>query len=117
MGKVRIADAVRLTEAGVMIDADTWDVVPFDENDTERVRLARANSMAYGIMKSHNRAGDMEQLRLQVDALVSPDNNYTSILQTVKACGIQKFPVPYVLSNCHHTLSAVGGTAASRQDL
>lgn len=110
MGKVRIADAVRLTEAGVMIDADTWDVVPFDENDTERVRLARANSMAYGIMKSHNRAGDMEQLRLQVDALVSPDNNYTSILQTVKACGIQKFPVPYVLSNCHHTLSAVGGT-------
>ena len=93
-----------------MIDAGTWDVVAFDEHDAERIRLARANSMAYAIMKAHNRAEDMEQLKLQVDAIVSPDNNYTNILQTAKACGIQKFPIPYVLSNCHHTLSAVGGT-------
>ena len=110
MSKVRITDAIRLTGSGVMIDASTWDAVAFDEHDTERIRLARANSMAYAVMRAHNRAEDMEQLKLQVDAIVSPDNNYTNILQTAKACGIQKFPIPYVLSNCHHTLSAVGGT-------
>lgn len=110
MGKVRITDAIRLTESGVMIDADTWAVIPFDRHDAERIRLARANSMAYAIMGAHNRGKDMEQLKLQVDAIVSPDNNYTNILQTAKACGIKKFPIPYVLSNCHHTLSAVGGT-------
>ena len=52
----------------------------------------------------------MQRLKLKFDALVSPDNNYVNILQTVRASGIEKFPVPYVLSNCHHTLCAVGGT-------
>ncbi|MFR5602133.1 MAG: hydratase [Lachnospiraceae bacterium] len=70
----------------------------------------RKKTMAYRIMEQHNVSGDMEHLRLKFDALVSPDNNYVNILQTAKASGLKEFPVPYVLSNCHHTLCAVGGT-------
>ena len=71
---------------------------------------ARANGMAWRILAAHNQSGNMEQLRLKFDALVSPDNNYVSILQTARASGMEKFPVPYVLSNCHNTLCGVGGT-------
>lgn len=71
---------------------------------------ARKHTMAYQILSAHNHSGDMEHLELTFDALVSPDNNYVSILQTARASGLKKFPVPYVLSNCHHTLCAVGGT-------
>lgn len=71
---------------------------------------ARKHTMAYQILSAHNHSGDMEHLELKFDALVSPDNNYVSILQTARASGLKKFPVPYVLSNCHHTLCAVGGT-------
>lgn len=71
---------------------------------------ARKNGMAWRILEAHNHSGNMEQLRLSFDALVSPDNNYVSILQTARASGLKKFPVPYVLSNCHNTLCGVGGT-------
>ena len=74
------------------------------------VEQGREKTMAYEILKAHNQWDDMENLRLKFDALVSPDNNYVSILQTARASGIEKFPVPYVLSNCHNTLCAVGGT-------
>lgn len=70
----------------------------------------RTGTMTYEILKSHNQTENMENLQLKFDALVSPDNNYVSILQTARASGMEKFPVPYVLSNCHHTLCAVGGT-------
>ena len=60
--------------------------------------------------KSSQPVGRHGNLRLKFDTLVSPDNNYVSILQTARASGIEKFPVPYVLSNCHNTLCAVGGT-------
>lgn len=97
---VRLIDhGVVLTENGNFIKAE---IVEKDEGKTK--------TMAYGILKAHNHSGNMEQLQLKFDALVSPDNNYVNILQTVRASGIQKFPVPYVLSNCHHTLCAVGGT-------
>ena len=74
------------------------------------VEQGRKKTMAYKILKAHNQWDDMENLRLKFYALVSPDNNYVSILQTARASGIEKFPVPYVLSNCHNTLCAVGGT-------
>lgn len=67
-------------------------------------------TIVYNILKSHNQSADMENLRLTFDSLVSPDNNYVSILQTAQAAGLAYFPVPYVLSNCHHTLCAAGGT-------
>lgn len=71
---------------------------------------ARQNTMSWRILSAHNRSGDMEKLALKFDALVSPDNNYVSILQTARASGLQKFPVSYVLTNCHNSLCAVGGT-------
>lgn len=70
----------------------------------------RKQTMAYQILQKHNHSGNPDHLKLKFDALVSPDNNYVNILQTVRASGIAQFPVPYVLSNCHHTLCAVGGT-------
>lgn len=76
----------------------------------EEKEECRQHSLAYRILKAHNHSQNMENLQIMFDALVSPDNNYVSILQTVSASGIQKFPVPYVLSNCHNTLCAVGGT-------
>lgn len=68
------------------------------------------NTMTYQILKENNKSDNMDKLQLKFDALVSPDNNYVSILQTVSASGGKEFPVPYVLSNCHNTLCAVGGT-------
>ncbi|MBU5669159.1 hydratase [Peptoniphilus sp. MSJ-1] len=68
------------------------------------------NTISYRIIKNHNYSGNSEDLNLKFDALVSPDNNYVSILQSLDAIGIKKFPIPYVLSNCHNSLGAVGGT-------
>ncbi len=97
---------VKLTGHGVFLD-ENFQVM---EKDCPGVAEGRAKTMAYGILKAHNQSGDMENLALKFDALVSPDNNYVNILQTARASGIKRFPVPYVLSNCHHTLCAVGGT-------
>lgn len=95
---------IELIKTSVFLNPDG---TPAPEGDRER---AAANTMAYGILKAHNQGEDMEHLRLKFDALVSPDNNYVNILQTARASGLKRFPVPYVLSNCHHTLCAVGGT-------
>ena len=96
---------MELIEEGVFLTPD-------GERAEETVsrKEARTHTMAYQILSSHNHGKDMEHLELKFDALVSPDNNYVSILQTARASGLKKFPVPYVLSNCHHTLCAVGGT-------
>ncbi len=82
------------------------------------IREGRKRTMAYRILAKHNRAAsgngsrdsDMDRLRIRFDAMVSPDNNYVNILQTARASGMKSFPMPYVLSNCHNTLCAVGGT-------
>jgi len=99
---------VKLTEHGVFLNR-RYEVMDCAA-DTEAMAKGRIRTMAYGILKAHNQTEDMENLQLKFDALVSPDNNYVSILQTARASGIRKFPVPYVLSNCHHTLCAAGGT-------
>ncbi|ONI41881.1 hydratase [Candidatus Epulonipiscium fishelsonii] len=95
---------IKLTSHGVFIDSNYN--VANEGNQNECLK----NTLAYKIMQAHNQCDDMENLKLKFDALVSPDNNYVSILQTASACGVTKFPVPYVLSNCHNTLCAVGGT-------
>lgn len=71
---------------------------------------ARRGSIAWRILKAHQEGEGMQHLKLRFDALVSPDNNYVSILQTARASGLKRFPVPYVLSNCHNTICGVGGT-------
>lgn len=67
-------------------------------------------TMAYSIMDAHNTSGDMEHLKLRFDAMASHDITFVGIIQTAKASGMEKFPLPYVLTNCHNSLCAVGGT-------
>ena len=66
--------------------------------------------MAYGILQKHNTSGNMAQLRLRFDSLTSHDITYVGIIQTARASGMTEFPMPYVLTNCHNSLCAVGGT-------
>ena len=71
---------------------------------------AAQGTMAYGILQAHNHSGDMQQLRLRFDSLTSHDITYVGIIQTARASGMTRFPMPYVLTNCHNSLCAVGGT-------
>ena len=90
-------------------------------NGTEIVEEAKAslpvskeeaakNTIAYGILKSHNTSGNMEKLQIKFDKLTSHDITFVGIIQTARASGLERFPVPYVLTNCHNSLCAVGGT-------
>ena len=91
-----------------------------DETDREQLtgRLgsvpakdeAKKGTMAYSILKAHNTVDDMEQLSLKFDSMTSHDITYVGIIQTARASGMKEFPLPYVLTNCHNSLCAVGGT-------
>ena len=70
----------------------------------------RDRTMAYSILKAHNTAPDMDRLKIRFDAMASHDITYVGIIQTARASGMTEFPVPYVLTNCHNSLCAVGGT-------
>ena len=67
-------------------------------------------TMAYRILESHNTSGNMERLQIKFDKLTSHDITFVGIIQTARASGLEKFPIPYVLTNCHNSLCAVGGT-------
>ena len=71
---------------------------------------ASKNTIAYGILRDHNTSGNMEKLQIKFDKLTSHDITFVGIIQTARASGIEKFQVPYVLTNCHNSLCAVGGT-------
>ena len=71
---------------------------------------ARGKTMAYRILEGHNKSGNMDSLRLKFDSLISHDITYVGIIQTAKGSGLEQFPVPYVMTNCHNSLCAVGGT-------
>jgi len=71
---------------------------------------AKKGTMAYGILKSHNTSGDDKKLKIKFDKLTSHDITYVGIIQTARASGLVEFPIPYVLTNCHNSLCAVGGT-------
>ena len=97
---IRIDNAPRLLDKnGCLVEAAP---LPMEEY--------RKNTMTWQILHAHDHPGADDRLHLKFDALVSPDNNYVSILQTARAVGLEKFPVPYVLTNCHNSLCAVGGT-------
>ena len=91
-----------------------------EENDKDKIKAvtgkdidkeeARKGSIAYNILKAHNTSGNMDKLRLKFDAMASHDITFVGIIQTAKASGMEKFPLPYVLTNCHNSLCAVGGT-------
>ena len=71
---------------------------------------AAKNTIAYGILKSHNTSDNMDKLKIKFDKMTSHDITFVGIIQTARASGLEKFPIPYVLTNCHNSLCAVGGT-------
>ncbi len=71
---------------------------------------AAKNTMAYNILQAHNTSGNTEKLQIKFDKLTSHDITFVGIIQTARASGLEKFPIPYVLTNCHNSLCAVGGT-------
>jgi aconitate hydratase len=71
---------------------------------------AAKNTLAYEILEAHNTSGNMDKLKIKFDKLTSHDITFVGIIQTARASGLEKFPVPYILTNCHNSLCAVGGT-------
>ena len=71
---------------------------------------ASKNTMAYGILEKHNTSGNMDGLKIKFDKMTSHDITFVGIIQTARASGLKEFPIPYVLTNCHNSLCAVGGT-------
>ncbi|MBO5560921.1 MAG: hydratase [Firmicutes bacterium] len=84
------------------------------ENEAANITVskdeARKNTIAYGILQAHNTGDDPEKLKIKFDCMASHDITYVGIIQTARASGMEKFPIPYVLTNCHNSLCAVGGT-------
>ena len=101
-----IDDAIKVKGHGAYLTGGT------EISDTAGVSKeeAQKGTIAYGILNSHNRSDNMEALNIKFDCLTSHDITYVGIIQTLRASGIEKFPVPYVLTNCHNSLCAVGGT-------
>ena len=73
-------------------------------------QTAKQETIAYGILKEHNTSGNMDKLQIKFDKLTSHDITFVGIIQTARASGLKEFPIPYVLTNCHNSLCAVGGT-------
>ena len=78
---------------------------------------AAEQTIAYGILKEHNVSGNMEKLQIKFDKLASHDITFVGIIQTARASGLERFPIPYVLTNCHNSLCAVGGTINEDDDM
>ena len=74
------------------------------------VERAKKETIAYGIIQKHNTSDSEDFIKIKFDALASHDITYVGIIQTAKASGLKEFPIPYVLTNCHNSLCAVGGT-------
>ncbi len=110
---------IELTQGGAYLLNGT-EIVPDSADAAAQIRNktgreiskseAAKNTIAYGILESHNTSGSMEKLKIKFDKLTSHDITFVGIIQTARASGLQKFPIPYVLTNCHNSLCAVGGT-------
>ena len=83
---------------------------PIENYTTDTLKKLKEETIAYGILKAHNISDNMQALTLKFDAMASHDITYVGIVQTAKASGLKEFPMPYVLTNCHNSLCAVGGT-------
>ncbi len=81
-----------------------------EEYEKNNVTAGKEGTMAYKILTSHNTSGNNEKLKIKFDVMASHDITYVGIIQTARASGLEKFPLPYVLTNCHNSLCAVGGT-------
>ncbi|MBP2659684.1 MAG: 3-isopropylmalate dehydratase, partial [Firmicutes bacterium] len=108
-GQVVIKDADKLSLAELNNRLAYEGLAPLVESNIEQER-ARTGTIAYQILTEHNMTEDKRNLKLRFDALASHDITYVGIIQTAIASGLKEFPVPYVLTNCHNSLCAVGGT-------
>lgn len=99
---------MKLYEKGVYL-VDGQKITEDPGQDISREEAAR-NTIAYRILEAHNTSDSMERLQIRFDKLTSHDITFVGIIQTARASGLEKFPVPYVLTNCHNSLCAVGGT-------
>jgi aconitate hydratase len=109
---------IKLYETGAYL-LDGKELVP-DNADASKILAGKGvnttkddasrNTLAYGILEKHNTSGNMEQLQIKFDKMTSHDITFVGIIQTARASGLKEFPIPYVLTNCHNSLCAVGGT-------
>ncbi len=97
-----LLNGTQIVEEGSQLEAMTGK--PADKD------AAKKQTIAYGILNAHNVSGDMKNLKIKFDAMASHDITYVGIIQTARASGLKSFPLPYVLTNCHNSLCAVGGT-------
>ena len=110
---------IKLSEGGAYLVNGT-EIVPDSADAAAQIKNktgkevskteAAQNTMAYGILQAHNTSGNREKLKIKFDKLTSHDITFVGIIQTARASGLKKFPIPYVLTNCHNSLCAVGGT-------
>lgn len=101
---------MKLYDTGVYLQ-NGQEIIPENQADLPVVKEEAAkNTIAYSILKAHNKSDNMEKLQIKFDKLTSHDITFVGIIQTARASGLEKFPVPYVLTNCHNSLCAVGGT-------
>ena len=101
-------EGVYLVEGAQLVPASQAQGHPRLQNVTPEA--AKKATIAYGILQAHNQSGDPDALQIRFDALASHDITYVGIIQTARASGMEKFPMPYVLTCCHNSLCAVGGT-------
>ena len=100
-----------VNESEIVADnADAAAILSGKTGNTPDKEEARKGTLAYNILKDHNTSGNMDELQIKFDKLTSHDITFVGIIQTARASGLEKFPVPYVLTNCHNSLCAVGGT-------
>ena len=101
---------MKLYDTGVYLQ-NGQEIIPENQADLPVAKEEAANNtIAYSILKAHNKSDNMEKLQIKFDKLTSHDITFVGIIQTARASGLEKFPVPYVLTNCHNSLCAVGGT-------
>ncbi len=110
---------MKLYEGGIYL-VNEREIIADDHEATARLmqttgsapakEQAKEGTIAYRILKSHNTSGNMEDLQIKFDKLTSHDITFVGIIQTARASGLERFPIPYVLTNCHNSLCAVGGT-------
>ncbi len=100
---------IKLYDEGIYL-VNGKEIVKESEAKSFSKEDAKKGTIAYGIMKNHNVSGDMDHLKIKFDAMASHDITYVGIIQTARASGMEKFPLPYVMTCCHNSLCAVGGT-------
>lgn len=117
MSKLFDYNSVKLYDGGVylvdgekIVPATEYEKLSQMEESVATIEEAKKGTIAYSVLEAHNTSNDMSKLKIKFDAMASHDITYVGIIQTAKASGLEKFPIPYVLTNCHNTLCAVGGT-------